>query len=82
VDRAGGQRLLDTGLTGIERIPYERAVGAATVHRHDYVAAYVDDLSAVIDLETIQAGCGWVWIRWAGPASPTGWPRPSAMGWT
>jgi phosphoglucomutase len=43
--------LLDAGLDGVARV----AVDGPTVHRHDYVSAYVDDLPAVVDLEAIRA---------------------------
>ena len=43
--------LLDAGLDGVARA----AVDGPTVHRHDYVSAYVDDLPAVVDLEAIRA---------------------------
>jgi phosphoglucomutase len=46
--------LLDAGLEGTRRIPFDQAVRAPTVHRHDYVSAYVDDLPAVVDLEAIR----------------------------
>jgi phosphoglucomutase len=38
----------------IRRIPYSRALGASTTHRHDYVASYVNDLSAVLDLDPVR----------------------------
>jgi phosphoglucomutase len=44
-------RLIETGLRDVQRAPVERA---PTVHHHDYVSAYVDDLPAVIDLELIR----------------------------
>jgi phosphoglucomutase len=44
-------RLLESGLRDVQRASAERA---PTVHRHDYVSAYVDDLPAVIDLELIR----------------------------
>jgi phosphoglucomutase len=44
-------RLLEGGLSEVQRAPTERA---PTVHRHDYVSAYVDDLPSVIDLELIR----------------------------
>jgi phosphoglucomutase len=44
-------RLLEGGLRDVQRAPAERA---PTVHHHDYVSAYVDDLPAVIDLELIR----------------------------
>ncbi|HEY6189499.1 MAG TPA: phosphoglucomutase (alpha-D-glucose-1,6-bisphosphate-dependent) [Pyrinomonadaceae bacterium] len=41
-------------LRGISRIPYERALHAATTHRHDYINSYVNDLASVIDMEAIR----------------------------
>ncbi len=46
--------LLDAGLEGVRRIPFEQAVQGPTVHRHDYVSFYVDDLPAVVDLDAIR----------------------------
>jgi phosphoglucomutase len=43
--------LLDAGLDGVKRA----AADGPTVHRHDYVSAYVDDLPAVVDLDAIRA---------------------------
>src|SRR5207244_5339837 len=34
-------------------VGFERAMRAATPHRHDYVRPYVDDLASVVDLEAI-----------------------------
>jgi phosphoglucomutase len=50
-DRAND--ILSAGLKDVERIPWERALKAATVHDHDYVAAYVEDLRNAIDMEAI-----------------------------
>ena len=41
-------------LQGVKRIPFEKALRAATTHRHDYLNAYVNDLGSVIDLEAIR----------------------------
>src|SRR3990167_2649090 len=41
-------------MTGIKRIPFEKAVKAPTTHRHHYLDAYVNDLAHVIDMEVIQ----------------------------
>src|SRR5215207_3380679 len=38
---------------GIEDVRRATAEGAPTVHRHDYVSAYVGDLPAVVDLDAI-----------------------------
>src|SRR6266516_1320070 len=45
-------RLLAGGANQVRRVTYERA--AATVRRHDYVAAYVDDLPGVVDLGVVR----------------------------
>jgi phosphoglucomutase len=46
--------LLSDGLTGIKRLPYERALRAGTTHLHDYITPYVDDLGSAIDMESIR----------------------------
>ncbi|MEN6546882.1 MAG: alpha-D-glucose phosphate-specific phosphoglucomutase, partial [Armatimonadia bacterium] len=46
--------LLEHGLVGVKRIPYEKALHAPTTHRHDYLNAYVADLANVIDLEVLR----------------------------
>ncbi len=51
---ARANELLESALAGVKRIPYERALRAATTHRHDYLAAYVGDLGQVIDMEAIR----------------------------
>jgi phosphoglucomutase len=53
IEREANEQL-DTGLAGVGRMPFEQAVGAPTVHRHDYVSAYVGDLPAVVDLDAIR----------------------------
>ncbi len=46
--------LLAEGLTAVKRIPFERARRAATTHRHDYMEAYVGDLTRVVDLDVVR----------------------------
>jgi phosphoglucomutase len=46
--------LLADELRGVVRIPYERAIAAATAHRFDYVESYVGDLGNVIDMEPLR----------------------------
>ena len=50
---AKANEFLETGLGGLERIPYEKALIASTTHRHDYLNAYVSDLGNVIDMDAI-----------------------------
>jgi phosphoglucomutase len=47
-------RLLESGVSGIRRIPYERARHSPCVRRHDYIGHYVGDLAGVIDLDAIR----------------------------
>ena len=41
---ARANELLKSGLRGVKRMPFEKALHAATTHRHDYLNAYVSDL--------------------------------------
>jgi len=51
---AQANEFLESGLKGVKRAPLEKALRAATTQRHDYVTAYVSDLSEVIDVEAIR----------------------------
>jgi phosphoglucomutase len=46
--------LLADNLRGVCRMPYERAHGAPTTHRHNYIGSYVSDLGAVVDMSAIR----------------------------
>jgi phosphoglucomutase len=46
--------LLTDDLRGVARFSLEKALAAATTHRHDYVGSYVGDLGNVIDFNTIR----------------------------
>ena len=52
-DRAN--ELLVGGLRGVKRLTLARAMAAGTTEERDYIAPYVDDLGAVIDMEAIAA---------------------------
>jgi phosphoglucomutase len=51
---ARANALLEARLRGVRRIPCERALRAATTHRHDYLSAYVSDLDNVVEMEVIR----------------------------
>lgn len=51
---AQANAFLKTGLLEVKRIPFEKALAAATTHRHDFLHAYVDDLGNVIDMDVIR----------------------------
>jgi phosphoglucomutase len=48
-------QLLEAGLAGVNRIPYEQALRASTTHPYDYVRAYVEDLAHVLDFDAMRA---------------------------
>jgi phosphoglucomutase len=52
---ARANELMEHDLEGVKRIPYEKALRAATTHRHDYLNAYVRDLANVIDMAAIHS---------------------------
>ncbi|MGA3525560.1 phosphoglucomutase (alpha-D-glucose-1,6-bisphosphate-dependent) [Melissospora conviva] len=51
-DRANA--LLAEGCRDVRRVPYARALAAATTGRYDFLGTYVDDLPAVLDLAAIR----------------------------
>ncbi len=52
---AAANVLLEQDLAGVRRIPYDRALKAATTNRYDFLTSYVADLGQVIDMEAIRA---------------------------
>jgi phosphoglucomutase len=51
---AKANEILEAGLRGVKRIPFEKALHAPTTHRHDYLNAYITDLANVIDMDAIR----------------------------
>ncbi len=47
-------QFLAVGLRGVKRASFEKALGASTTHRHDFLNAYVNDLGSVIDMRVIR----------------------------
>jgi phosphoglucomutase len=62
------------GLSGVRRIPFERALKAPTTHPHDYIAAYTSDLANVIDMQSIADAGVKVGIDPLGGAAVHFWP--------
>jgi phosphoglucomutase len=65
--------LLENGLEGLRRIPYDRARKSPHVHRYDYIGPYVDDLINVIDMATIRSSGVKIGIDPLGGASVRFW---------
>lgn len=51
---AKANEFLDNKLAGIKRILFDKALRAATTHRHDYIGEYTNELDKVIDMEAIR----------------------------
>jgi phosphoglucomutase len=51
---AKANELLGSVSDGVKRMPYERALRAATTHQRDFVKPYIDDLANIIDMEAIR----------------------------
>jgi phosphoglucomutase len=51
---AKANEFLKNGLSGVNRIPFEKALRAPTTHRHDYLNNYIADLSNVLDMDAIR----------------------------
>ncbi len=51
---AKANEFLENGLSGVKRIPLEKALCAPTTHRHDYLNAYIADLANVLDMDAIR----------------------------
>ena len=51
---AKANEFIETGLRGLNRVPFEKALRASTTHQHNYLDAYTKDLANVIDMEVIR----------------------------
>src|SRR5499425_2115647 len=47
-------QLLQSGNVGVERVPFDKAIRAATTHQEDLMLPYVRDLKNVVDMEAIR----------------------------
>ncbi len=67
--------LLATKLLEVRRMPYDQALIAPATHRHDFLTAYVDDLSNVIDFDVLQNSPLKLAVDPLGGAGVFYWPR-------
>jgi phosphoglucomutase len=51
---AKANELLEHALSGLKRIPFEKALRASTTHRHDFLSTYIADLANVLDMDAIR----------------------------
>ena len=57
VTRGSGssERAASRGQCGVKRVPFDKAIRAATTHQEDFVLPYVRDLKNVVDMDAIRA---------------------------
>ncbi|MFJ7912923.1 phosphoglucomutase (alpha-D-glucose-1,6-bisphosphate-dependent) [Kitasatospora sp. NPDC096204] len=72
-DRAN--ELIREGMRGVKKVPYARALAAATTGRHDYLTAYVEDLPSVLDLDAVRDAGLHIGADPLGGASVAYWAR-------
>ncbi|MEU1306382.1 phosphoglucomutase (alpha-D-glucose-1,6-bisphosphate-dependent) [Streptomyces shenzhenensis] len=72
-DRAN--EIITGGLKDVRRIPYARALAAATTGRYDFLGRYVADLPSVLDLDAIRAAGVRIGADPLGGASVAYWGR-------
>jgi phosphoglucomutase len=69
--QAEANRLLESDLVGVERLPFDRALASAS--RYDYVSAYVGDLPSVVDLDVVRSSGLKLGVHPLGGASVAYW---------
>ena len=72
---ARANELLRGALGGVARLDFAAARRAATTHSHDYIGAYVEDLSNVIDMGLIRGSKVRLGVDPLGGAGVHYWPR-------
>jgi phosphoglucomutase len=72
-DRAN--ELIAAKLQGVKRLSYAKALAADTTHRHDYITAYVRDLTNVIDFDVLRDTKLTLAVDPLGGAGVVYWPR-------
>ena len=68
-------QLITDRLTDVKRFPFAAALRADTTHRYDYISAYVDDLSSVIDFAPLADSTLTLAVDPLGGAGVHYWPR-------
>ncbi len=71
---ARANELLASGLDGIRRLPFERALAAPNVREEDWVRPYARDLSSALDLKRVAASGIRIGVDPLGGAGRAYWP--------
>ena len=67
--------LITAKLQGIKRLAFSKALAASTTHRHDYITAYVNDLTHIIDFAALRNTTLKLAVDPLGGAGVAYWPR-------
>ncbi|GFH39101.1 phosphoglucomutase (alpha-D-glucose-1,6-bisphosphate-dependent) [Streptomyces pacificus] len=67
--------IITGGLKDVRRIPWARALAAATTGRYDFLGSYVSDLPSVLDLDAVRAAGVRIGADPLGGASVAYWGR-------
>ncbi|MEV0928530.1 phosphoglucomutase (alpha-D-glucose-1,6-bisphosphate-dependent) [Streptomyces spongiicola] len=67
--------IITGGLKDVRRIPWARALSAATTGRYDFLGSYVSDLPSVLDLDAVRAAGVRIGADPLGGASVAYWGR-------
>jgi phosphoglucomutase len=54
VVQAGANKLLESGLVGVKRMAFDKALNASTTHRYNFLDLYLSELGSVVDMDTIR----------------------------
>ena len=65
---------LESGLQGVQRMPYAKALRSGTTRRHDFLNAYVNDLGNVLDMDAIRGAKISMGVDPLGGAGVRYWP--------
>ena len=68
-------KILQGGMRDVKRIPFNKAINAATTHKFDYMKLYVDDLINVVDMDAIRESKVHIGVNPLGGAGVAYWPR-------
>ncbi len=67
--------LIEGALADVRRVPYETAMRSKHIRRRDYLTAYVEDLSSVVDLDAVRSASLSIGVDPLGGAGIDYWPR-------
>jgi phosphoglucomutase len=66
---------LESGLDGVRRMLFSKALAAPTTHKHDFLGLYVSDLNSVVDMNAVHDAKLQLGVDPLGGAGVDYWPR-------